>query len=88
MEEVPLSVVDYYMKCGLTYEDISEELSQRYPNRRGFSPRTIRRYCKVNNLSRLTEQELEELTGEAIMEVRVIIIIMYMASFYTVYVNI
>ena len=70
MEEVPLGLVEYFMKCGLTYEEISLELRQRFPNNsRGFSPRSVRCYCKTNNVTHMTTDELESIVKEAVMEV-------------------
>jgi hypothetical protein len=33
-----------------TYHEISELLQRQYPNERGFSERSVRRYCKENGL--------------------------------------
>ena len=57
------------MKCGLTYEEISLELHQRFPNNsRGFSPRSVRCYCKTN-ITHMTTDELKSIVKEAVTEV-------------------
>lgn len=46
----------------MTYCQISQELQQLYPNIKGISARSIRRYCSDNGLhrtSRLTDHELD-----------------------------
>ena len=69
MDSVPFLHVEYLVKTGLTYDEVSEELERVYPGVSGLSPRSVRRYCKVNGISHLNEREIESLATEAIMEV-------------------
>lgn len=69
MEDVPLELVDYLVKSGLTYSEISIRLKRRYPSIRGLSSRSVRRFCKENGITRLCDNEIESLAVEAIMEV-------------------
>ena len=69
MDSVPLLHVEYLIKSGLTYNEVSEELMRTYPGVRGLSARTVRRYCHVNGISHLNTSEIESLAVEAIYEV-------------------
>ena len=42
---------------GMTHKQISEELQRRFPSARGFSKRSVRRYCAEHNIHKLKGQE-------------------------------
>jgi hypothetical protein len=69
MDSVPLLLVEYLIKTGLTYAQVSEELQRRYPGIRGLSSRSVRRYCNVNNIVHLNDREIDGLAEQAILEV-------------------
>ena len=56
-------------KDGYTYKGISKYLQDLYPHQRGFSTRTVRRYCKENGLEKMDETEIDEVVSEAVQEV-------------------
>ena len=47
-------LVEYLVKSGLTYTEVSDELQRRYPGCSGLSSRSVRRYCKANSITHLT----------------------------------
>ena len=55
-----------------THAEISNIMKQMYPGERGFSERTVRRFCLYNNIvrDRFTTDELEEQVGTAVKQVR------------------
>ena len=54
-----------------TYEEISRILQNRYPGKRGFSTKSIQRFCKENNVSpRTSNNELQVMVSAAVSEVR------------------
>ncbi len=57
---------------GSTYREISQLLQRRHPGDRGYSERTIRRFCcdrDIRYRSGLTERDLREVVGRAVREV-------------------
>lgn len=58
MDSIDISVVAKLRKDGLTYEEISAELQQLFPNSRGFSERIIRQCCIEHSLKRKLLQKL------------------------------
>ena len=57
---------------GWTHKALSEHLTANYPSSRGFSVRSIERFCSERNIrrtSRLTKQEVEESVEQAVLEV-------------------
>ena len=56
-----------------TYAAVSEELKQTYPTvTRGFSARSIRRFCKVHDIhvsSRLSDMELDRVVSSSVAKV-------------------
>ncbi|XP_057290186.1 uncharacterized protein LOC130612862 [Hydractinia symbiolongicarpus] len=53
-----------------TYEEISNILQSRYPGERGYSVKSIKRYCKENGLSpRVSQAHLEQIVATAVQEV-------------------
>ena len=52
-----------------THRRLSEYLMRRYSNTRGFSIRTIKRFCADKNIhrtSRLNEDELDEVVSQSV----------------------
>ena len=41
-----------FMQSGMTYDQVNSMIQGKYQTGRGFSPRRIRRFCQINNLSR------------------------------------
>ena len=59
---------------GKTYDDISVSLRTLYPRQRGFSARTIRRFCKesgIHRTSRLPSTDLNRVVATAVSQVRI-----------------
>lgn len=63
-----VSILAKSRKDGHSYGEISEKLQQMFPNRRGFSERTVRRYCKGHDLEKMDEVEIDEAVGKAVEE--------------------
>ena len=61
-----VDLVRKWRKDGLTYREISEKLQQLFPHRRGFTERSVRRYCKEKGIRKMDEQEI---VGAAVEEV-------------------
>ena len=51
---------------GMTHLQISNQLKQLHPLDRGISERSDRRFCRINNVTRITDQELDNLVGTCI----------------------
>ena len=57
---------------GLTYEELSILLKQLYPNCKGFSVRSLQRYCEYENIhrtSRINDVVLDEIVKESVAQV-------------------
>ena len=56
------------MEClvgqGLAYDQISERLRVEYPASKGLSSKSVRRFCKKNNIGRNCKLNKEELMKE------------------------
>jgi hypothetical protein len=53
-----------------TYSEIELALKQNHGDSRGFSERSIRRFCKENNLrGRINNQELQYIVADTIQQV-------------------
>ena len=54
-------VRDLFLRRKKTHTEISNILKQKYPNEKGFSERTVRRFCLNNNIvrNRITTDELD-----------------------------
>ena len=51
------------------YAQVSDYLKTKYPNSRGFSERTIRRYCKENEISSRTgTNEVNRMVADAVSQ--------------------
>ena len=60
MESVDKDMVVTWIKNGCTIQWISEELQKQYPDRRGLSARSVRRFCQKENITKMTENETDE----------------------------
>ena len=57
-----------------THHQISEELTRTFPGERGFSARSVRRFCQENNIhktSRMSAPEVKSAVQEAVLKVSV-----------------
>lgn len=55
-----------------THHQISEELTSTFPGERGFSARSIRRFCQEKNIhktSRMSASEVKSAVHEAVLKV-------------------
>jgi len=70
MDQVtPDEIKDFFLQ-NKTYDDVSLILQLRFPGQRGFSVKSIKRYCKTNGISPRTSQaHVEQLVTEAVEEV-------------------
>ena len=60
----------------LTYEELSIVLKQMFPNYKGFSVRSLQRYCSGENIhktSRLNDSDLNEVVLTSVMQVSIVI---------------
>jgi hypothetical protein len=69
MDNVDINIVAKLSKDGHTYQDIGRLLQEMFPHQRGFSARTVRRYCNQNGLEKMNNDEIDEVVDEAVMEV-------------------
>ena len=59
----------------LTYEQLSMVLQQMYPGYRGFSVRSLQRYCASENIrktSRLKDTEMHHAVQESVLQVIIV----------------
>uniref|UniRef100_A0A1X7VGM6 Uncharacterized protein n=1 Tax=Amphimedon queenslandica TaxID=400682 RepID=A0A1X7VGM6_AMPQE len=69
MEDVDMALMEY-MRCqGKSYNDISERLQTAYPNNHGFSARSVRWYCVLHGISKMSDSEVNDIIGDAVQEV-------------------
>lgn len=68
MDNVDPTIAEW-RKNGYTYKNISLKLQQAFPLQKGFSDRTVRRYCNENGFGKRTEEEIDEVVEEAVTEV-------------------
>ena len=55
---------------GFTYQQVSDELKERYPRKRGFSVPSIKRFCSKNGISsRISNHFVSSLASAAVKEV-------------------
>ena len=64
-------VRDLFLRRKKTHAEISNILKQKYPGEKGFSERTVRRFCLNNNIvrNRITTDELEGHVRTAVKQV-------------------
>lgn len=73
MEGIDKHYFSSLLQSNYTYKEISELLQQQFPGQRGFSVRSIERYCSKNNLSsRIDGSNVENMVAEAVNEVEII----------------
>ena len=56
-------VRDLFLRRKKTRAEISNILKQKYPGKKGFSERTVRRFCLNNNIVRINRITTDELQG-------------------------
>lgn len=69
---VTVEQIERLVKSGKTYLEISKDLTDRYPNLRGFSVRSVRRFChdhKIDKKSLLGKGKLDAVVEEEVLEV-------------------
>ena len=57
-----------------THKQISEQFSEAFPGERGFSVRSVERFCskkRIKKTSEINEQELDAVIKEAVSQVSV-----------------
>ena len=59
---------------GMTHKQISEELWRHFPSARGFSERSVQRYCAERNIHKLKGPDFDEAGRQATEEVSCIIL--------------
>ena len=56
------NTVEYLVKGGATHESVANIYKNLFPATRGISARSVRRYCKYHNITRLQDEEIEGIT--------------------------
>ena len=69
MEAVNEDEVQMMVYKGMTHKQISAELQIRFPGTRGFSERTVRRFCERHGIHEPRGLKLDQLVEEATQEV-------------------
>ena len=69
MDFVSLEEVKAMLIAGKTYRCISEELKALYPQKRGFSERSVRRFVAKRNLKKICCHEKLYIVNQSIREV-------------------
>lgn len=70
-----------FVEENLTYEELSKVLQQMYPGQKGFSVRSLQRYCSeesIHKTSRLSVRELNEVVQESVIQVHQYYMISYL----------
>lgn len=62
-----INLVTNLVKRGTSHFTIAEYYQSLHPNTRGISERSVRRYCHAHGITRLTNQEIEDVVGDLIM---------------------
>ena len=71
MENFDTEFIATLFNKGKTVEEVSLILRDMYPNKRGLSTRSLKRYCAKRGISRsITQNTLDNLVAEAVEEVR------------------
>ena len=60
------NVVRSMVQTGSSHEQVAQYYQNIYHNQRGFSARSVRRYCNHHNINRITDQELFVLVGDLV----------------------
>lgn len=75
MDNIEVGEIVSLIKDGKTYNQISETLQEMYPDVRGFSLNSVKRFCTKNNLStRMSEGVIKEAVKNAVNEVSICLI--------------
>ena len=53
------NAVEYLVKGGATHQSVASIYRNLFPATRGISARSVRRFCKYQNITRLQDQEIE-----------------------------
>ena len=70
MEQVDIRLVEHLRCQGKTYEEMSQHLKSLYPNlSAGLSARSVRRFCKLYDINKLSDSEVDSVVGDAVREV-------------------
>ena len=70
MENISTHLLTSWIKQGHTYEWISNELKVLFPEKqRGFSARSVRRFCSNEGITKMDENELDEVLKISVDEV-------------------
>lgn len=75
LEELEETVRDKVVKEGWTYSRLSKHLQQLYPGIRGFSVRSLERFCGahcIHRTSRLKAQQVDTIVAGAIAKVKIL----------------
>ena len=54
-------VIEAMVRTGMSHESISNYLRCCYPHVSGLSARSVRRFCRTNNITRITNDELDHM---------------------------
>jgi hypothetical protein len=68
MDNVDIDIVAKSRKDGHSYGEISKQLKEMFPYQRGFSERTVRRYCKKYGLEKMNEDDIDEVVSDTVEE--------------------
>jgi len=85
METIEKTFINSLLQENHTFKEISEILKQRYPGVRGFSLRSVQRYCHDNGLTRrISQNAVNEIVSDAVKKVNIVLII---SHFYSILVH-
>ena len=65
----PEEIINFFSQKK-TYDEISKILQLRYPGERGFSVKSVKRFCKNHGISpRISQNHIEQIVANAVDEV-------------------
>ncbi len=67
--EVHVDEVGEMVLRGMTHREISEEFKGRFPNMKGLSERSIRRFCQKHGLHKPRGADLDAIVKDSVEEV-------------------
>ena len=56
---VDIAEIQHMVWRGMSHRNIAITIQERFPGRRGISERSIRRFCRRNNISRISNVQLD-----------------------------
>jgi len=59
-------------KC--THQQVSDELKSSFPGERGFSLRSVERFCRekgIKKMSNIDDQQLDDVVSDAVLQVKI-----------------